>query len=294
MTRTRRLRQLIEADNLTIAPGGYDGLTARLIESAGFPAVYMTGAGTSATYGYPDYGLLTMSEMVANGARMAAATELPVIADADTGYGNELNVFRTVREYERAGVAGIHMEDQTFPKRCGHLDQKQVIPLDDYVAKVRAAVDARTDPDFVIIARTDARAVEGFDAAVVRVNAALEAGADVAFLEAPQTMEEVRNVPKLVQGPCLLNVVRGGKTPNVDLRDAESFGYRLAIVPGVLLAAAIGICDQMLAELKATHRHPKPPGDLSPKELFARVGSAFWDERRERYKLLAPDAKAAE
>src|SRR3954469_12379832 len=158
-THAARLRELLAGDDMGVAPGAYDAITARTIAQAGFSAVYMTGAGTAATLGYPDFGLVTMSEMVANAGRIAAAVELPVIADVDTGYGNELNVFRTVREFERSGVAGIHIEDQEFPKKCGHLEGKQVIPREDYLAKIRAAAAARRDNEFTIIARTDARAV---------------------------------------------------------------------------------------------------------------------------------------
>src|SRR5271170_2610029 len=171
MTKASQLRELLRQDGMITAPGAYDCIGARVIEQAGFAALYMTGAGTAATLGYPDYGLVTMSEMAENAGRIAATVRVPVIADADTGYGNELNVTRTVREYERRGVAGIHIEDQGFPKKCGHLDDKQIIPLDDYLAKIRAAVAARLAPDFTIIARTDARAVEGMEAAIRRANA---------------------------------------------------------------------------------------------------------------------------
>src|SRR3989440_10392305 len=256
MTRARGFRNLLKRERMVVAPGAYDCITAKLIEQAGFSAVYMTGAGTAATLGYPDFGLVTMSEMVANAGRIAAAVELPVIADADTGYGNELNVFRTVREYETAGIAGIHIEDQGFPKKCGHLDDKEIVPREDWLAKIRAAAAARRSADFLVIARTDARAVAGFDEAIARANAAIAAGADMAFVEAPQTLEEVAAVPREVKGPCLLNVVRGGKTPDLDLRDAEAMGYKLAIVPGLLIKSVVGICDRMLAELKASHRHP--------------------------------------
>src|SRR5258707_7944538 len=217
-----RLRELLGQPEMIIAPGAYDGITARLIEQAGFPAVYMTGAGTSMARGFPDFGLLSMSEMAENAAVIARTVEIPVIADADTGYGNELNVTRTVREFEARGVAGIHIEDQASPKRCGHLDGKEIISGPEFVSKIRAAVAARRDPDFLIIARTDARAVAGFDEAIARANAALDAGADMAFVEAPQTMEEIAAVPKRVKGPCLLNVVWGGKTPEIDLREAEA------------------------------------------------------------------------
>src|SRR5260370_6853488 len=175
----------------------------------------MPGAATAATAGFPDYGLVTMTEMVANAGRITAIAKVPLIADADTGYGNELNVVRTVREYARLGVAAIHIEDQGFPKRCGHLDNKEIVPLDDYIAKIRAAADARPDPDFVLIARTDSRAGMGLEEAIRRANAALEAGADIAFVEAPQSMDEGAAVPRQVKGPCLLNVVAGAHTPHV-------------------------------------------------------------------------------
>jgi 2-methylisocitrate lyase-like PEP mutase family enzyme len=294
-TKTRRLRELLAKDGMTIAPGAYDCVTATTIGQAGFSALYMTGAGTSAALGYPDFGLLTMTEMVQNAGRIASSVDIPLVADADTGYGNELNVFRTIREYERAGVAGIHMEDQEFPKRCGHLDNKQVIPTDEYVAKIRAAADARTNPDFLIIARTDARAVNGFEDAVARANAALEAGADMAFVEAPQTMEEVEAVPRQVNGPCLLNVVHRGKTPAVDLNAAEKMGYKLAIVPTLLLRSVIGLCDQLLSELKETKQVPTPIGNLSPHEAFRRFGADEWDELRHKFGgKAAPSNIAAE
>ncbi|MEC7202195.1 MAG: isocitrate lyase/PEP mutase family protein [Pseudomonadota bacterium] len=278
-----KLRKLM-GDGMVVAPGAYDGLTARLISQADFAAVYMTGGGTSSGFGYPDYGLLTMSEMVENAGRIVDAVELPVISDADNGYGNELNTYRTIRAFEKAGVAGVHIEDQAFPKKCGHLDDKELIPLEDYVAKIRAAADARRSDDFVIIARTDARASLGFEEGVRRCNAALEAGADVAFLEAMQTVDELKAAPKEIHGLCLLNVVRGGKTPDVSFAEAEEMGYKIAIVPGLLLIQAIGACDQALADMKAEGRHPKPLADLSPADAFARVGAAEWDPRREQYR----------
>src|SRR5271157_2435009 len=252
MTRASRFRDLLNQDGMIVAPGAYDCITAKLIEQAGFAAVYMTGAGTAASLGYPDFGLVTMSEMVTNAGRLVAAVEVPVVADADTGYGNELNVVGTVREFESRGVAGIHIEDQVFPKKCGHLEGKEIIPREDYVAQIRAAIAARRDGDFMIIARTDARAVAGFDEAIVRANAALAAGADMAFVEAPQTLDEVAAVPRRVSGPCPLNVVYGGKTPDLDLREAEKMGYKLAIVPGLLIKCVVGVCDEALAELKAS------------------------------------------
>ncbi len=288
MTQASRLRALLRRDGMVVAPGAYDCITAKLIEQAGFAAVYMTGAGTAASLGYPDFGLVTMSEMVANARRIAGAVEVPVVADADTGYGNELNVFRTVREFERSGVSGIHIEDQEFPKKCGHLEGKEIVSREDYLAKIRAAIAARSDQDFTIIARTDARAVAGFGEAIARANAALAAGADMAFVEAPQTLEEVAAVPRLVDGHCLLNVVRGGKTPDLDLREAERMGYKLAIVPGLLIQSVIGICDQMLADLRATSRHPPPVKEITVPEMFRRFGADEWDALRERFRA-APD-----
>ncbi len=284
MNQTTKLRALLRDPGMVVAPGAYDGLTAMLVAQAGFPAVYMTGAGTSVAHGYPDFGLLTETEMVANAARMVRAVDVPVVADADTGYGNELNVIRTVQDYERAGVAGIHIEDQVSPKRCGHLDDKELVPREDWIAKIRAAAYARRDRDFMVIARTDSRAVIGFEEAVSRSNAALEAGADMAFLEAPQTMEEIAAVPRLVRGPCLLNVVWGGKTPDIDLREAEKFGYKLAIVPGLLFKATIGACDDVLAELKATHRHPVPKREMTVREAFNRAGAEEWGMFRTKFR----------
>src|SRR5207237_6006090 len=183
MSSGRKLRELMSRGGLVVAPGAYDALTARLIEEAGFDAVYMTGAGTSASLGYPDYGMVTLSEMVETAGRLARAVGVPVIADSDTGYGNELNAIRAVQEFTSRGVAGIHVEDQVFPKRCGHLDDKQVIAAEDYLTKVRMMAAGRPDPDLVLIARTDARAPLGFEAAIERANAALAAGADCIFVE---------------------------------------------------------------------------------------------------------------
>jgi 2-methylisocitrate lyase-like PEP mutase family enzyme len=295
MGRGRQFRELLRRDGITIAPGAYDCITARSIAQAGFGGVYMTGAGTAATLGYPDYGLVTMSEMADNAGRIAAAVDVPVIADADTGYGNELNATRTVREYERRGVAGLHIEDQGFPKKCGHLDNKVIVSLDEYLAKIRAAIAAKRDPDFLIIARTDSRAVLGFEEAVRRANAALAAGADMAFVEAPQTIEEVAAVPRLVKGLCLLNVVWRGKTPEVAFGDAERMGYRLAIVPGMLFKAVIGVCDATLSELRSTDRHPVPMQSMTVREAFRRVGADEWDAVSDRFAVGKPaPVKAAE
>ncbi|MGB6943979.1 MAG: isocitrate lyase/PEP mutase family protein [Bryobacteraceae bacterium] len=283
MSKASELRDRLRESGMLTAPGAYDCITARMIEQAGFNAVYMTGAGTAAALGYPDYGLVTMSEMVENAGRIAGAVKVPVIADADTGYGNELNVTRTVREYEQRGVAGIHIEDQGFPKKCGHLENKAIIPLDDYLAKIRAAVAAKRDGDFLIIARTDARAVLGFEEAIRRANASLDAGADMAFVEAPESLEEVEAVPRLVRGSCLLNMVWRGKTPDVSIDDAETMGYKLAILPVLLFNAVVGVCDKMLDELTQKRRHPLPMADVAPKEFFRRMGAEEWDKVRTTY-----------
>lgn len=283
------LKALIQSGPMVVAPGAYDCLTAKLVEQAGFPAVYMTGAGTSVAHGLPDYGLLTMTEMVANAGRMAATVGVPLVSDADTGYGNELSVYRTVQEFERAGVAAIHIEDQVFPKRCGHLDGKELVSREDYAAKIRAAAAARRTTDFLIIARTDARGVAGFDEAAARLIMALEAGADMAFFEAPQTVEEVAAVPRAVKGPCLFNNVLSGKTPAIPHEEIARMGYRLAIVPGMLMSSIIGLCDKLLAELKATGLTPATFSGGGPGVTFARVGAAEWDARRTAYRT---DVKA--
>jgi len=283
MSKGKIFRDALKRGMVT-APGCFECIGARAIERAGFEAVYMTGAGTAATLGYPDYGLVTMSEMADNAGRIATAIKLPVIADADTGYGNELNAIRTVREYEKRGVAGIHIEDQGFPKKCGHLEDKTIAPLEDYVAKIRAAVSAKVDPNFLIIARTDSRAVLGFEEAIRRANAALAAGADMAFVEAPQNLEETSAVPKLVKGPCMLNMVWRGKTPDLSMEEAAKLNYAFMILPGVLTRTVVGACDAALADLKAKGRHPVPQSDITPQQGFNLNGAAEWDGYRARFR----------
>jgi len=237
---TARLRELLAGPDLIVAPGAYDALSARLIAQAGFPAVYMTGFGTAASMlGQPDVGLLTMSEMVSRAAALTSVLgEVPLIADADTGYGNPINIRRTIQEYERAGVAAVHIEDQVWPKKCGHLEGKQVIPLREMVQKIRAAVDARQDPDLVIIGRTDANGVHGLDEALRRATAYLEAGADVLLIEAPRSLKEVRTITETFVGvPLLFNLVESGKTPPLSLDEIHEFGYKLVIYSVSLLFA---------------------------------------------------------
>ncbi len=274
----QRLRQTLSEGSLIVAPGAYDCLSAKAVQAAGFPAIYMTGMGTSACrLGLPDYGLATMSEMVSNAAAMTFAVETPIIADADTGYGNELNMTRTVREYERQGVAGIHIEDQVFPKKCGHLESKSVIGHDAYISKIRAAVDARSNPDFIIIARTDANGVLGFDAAIRRANSALDAGADLALVEAPTSIEQLRAVPERVNGPCVLNVLIGGKSPLLSLEQIEEFGYRMVLLSDALLGTAMAAYDAALHSVLTAKGPLHLPDITSPREVFQRLGSDDWD-----------------
>jgi 2-methylisocitrate lyase-like PEP mutase family enzyme len=246
-----RLRALLDSGQTIVAPGAFDPLAARLVEEAGFPAVYMTGFGTSAALiGRPDVGLLTMTEMADSAGRIAACVDIPVIADADTGYGNPLNVIRTVGAYEAAGVAGIHIEDQVAPKKCGHMDGKLVIPAEEMVAKVRAAVEARTQPEFVIIARTDARAVEGLERALERGRMYREAGADVLFIEAVVTEAEAEEAARAFPGvPLLFNWAEGGKTPPISLERLKEMGYRIVIFPISTLLAATAAMRWILQEI---------------------------------------------
>ncbi|HET6965803.1 MAG TPA: isocitrate lyase/PEP mutase family protein [Acidimicrobiales bacterium] len=260
----RVLRELLAGDDLVVAPGAFDALSARLIEEAGFPAVYMTGFGTAASLlGRPDIGLLSGTEMIDNARRIAGCVGVPVIADADTGYGNAVNVIRTVRDYERAGVAGIHIEDQVMPKRCGHLTGKVLVPADEMASKIRAAVAARTDPDFVVIARTDARAVEGLDAALRRAAHYLECGADVLFVEAPENDDEIETVARHFTGvPLLFNWAEGGRTPPVSLERLRQLGFRIVIFPiGALLSAATSM-RSFLTSLRRDGTSASGLGDL--------------------------------
>ncbi len=236
MTGPQKLRALLAQDRLVLAPFTYDAFTARIAEAAGFQCIYMSGFGTSMSKGFPDAGLLTQTEMVQNARSIVQAVSAPVIADADTGYGNPINVWRTVREYEAAGVAAIHVEDQVFPKRCGFFAGKDVIPLEDAVQKVRAAVDARSDPSFVIIARSDALAVHGWDETVRRCRAFREAGADLLFVDGIQTADDLHDYAhNLGDLPLLYN---GGTLPAADV---ESLGFRVQIHRGPMFAVYLTV-----------------------------------------------------
>jgi 2-methylisocitrate lyase-like PEP mutase family enzyme len=254
LTPAARLRALLRDNRCIVAPGVADALAARLVALEGFEAIYMTGFGTSLTrLGMPDVGLLTATEMVDNASRIADASGLPLVADADTGYGNPINVRRTIRDYEKAGVAGVHIEDQTWPKRCGHLAGKRVIPTAEMVAKIKAACDARHDADFMIISRTDAIAVEGLETALERGERYREAGADMLFIEAPVGRAEVERVARHFTGvPLLYNMAASGKTPDLPADELGRLGFRLAIYPNWLILAAIPAMQHLLRELKSS------------------------------------------
>src|SRR5215472_9645740 len=255
-----------------------------LIEQRGFAAVYLTGGGYSRANGYPDLGLLTLSENVRFIGLTVEAVSVPVIADADTGYGNAVNVLRTVREYEKSGVAAFHIEDQVSPKKCGHYEGKEVISAAEMVGKIHAAVDTRQDPDLVIIARSDARAVEGLQAAIDRVNAYLEAGADVGFVEAPQNAEELRIVGRNVRGPALVNVFEGGKTPMLPASELDAMGFRLGIYPSQTHRAAIRAAQRVLTALKEDGDTGRVEGDLATfQEREDAVGTSRWHALEEKY-----------
>ena len=251
MNRRQRLRQLINRKQGLIVPGAYDGVSAKLVERAGFPVAYMTGYGVSASrLGLPDMGFAGLGDMADQARNMAGAVSIPLIADADTGYGNALNVRRTVALYESAGVAGLHLEDQQMPKRCGHLAGKIVVSAEEFAAKIRAAVEARTDPDFVIIARTDAIAVNGLDDALHRAEAAVKAGADMLFVEAPTTEEQIERVARAFDTPLLFNYAPGGRSPLPPFARLRELGYAVILLPVDTLFVAARAIQGFLRELK--------------------------------------------
>ena len=251
--RNQRLRHLLAGEDIVMAPGAHDALTARIAEMCGFEAVYMTGAGTVNTQlGMPDHSIITLTEMVQSAARLAKATKLPIVSDADTGYGGVLNVMRTVKEFEAAGISGIHLEDQVMPKRCGHLQGKEIIPLEEMQAKIRAACHARTDPDFVIIARVDARAPLGFDEAVKRGKAYMDAGADMIFPEALESEAEFRSYAKELAAPLLANMTEFGKTPFFSAAEFREMGYRMVIFPASAMRVALKAIYDLFSEIRQT------------------------------------------
>jgi 2-methylisocitrate lyase-like PEP mutase family enzyme len=281
-----KLKAMVGSGEPVLAPGVYDALMAKIAEVQGFDAAYMTGYGTAAgIFGLPDIGLVTLTEMVSNAGRIAEAVNIPLIADADTGYGNPVNVVRTVREYEKAGVAAIHIEDQTWPKRCGHMTGKSVIEADDMVGKIKAAVDARKDRNFLIIARTDAIATHGFEQAIERGHLYAGAGADILFIEAPVNMEQVRQIPILMYPcPTLLNL--SPRTPNVNLDEIRSMGYAVAIYPGVCLAAVVSGCMQELKRLRETGKQRELADVIqSFLQLNSFLGADYYNNLEQKYRV---------
>jgi methylisocitrate lyase len=247
MNRTSRFRQMIEAPEILVLPGVHDALSLRIAEQSGFLAVTCGGySATAGLLGQPDVAQLTMTEMAEMYARLCDSTELPLFADADTGYGNTTNVARTLRAYERAGVAGLFIEDQVSPKRCGHMEGKRVVPAAEMVAKLKAALDARVDADLIICARTDARAVHGLSEAIERAQLYREAGADLLFVEAPVTVEEMRRVCSEIPAPCLANNIEGGRTPILSARQLEEMGYATVTWP-------VSACYTMAKALRETY-----------------------------------------
>jgi len=282
------LKQLFKRDRLLVAPGCFDGLSARLVEEAGFEAAYLSGGAVARSMGIPDIGLVTMSEVIDRAAQVVAAVKIPIIADADTGYGNAVNLVRSVREFERTGVAAIHIEDQITPKRCGHLDGKEVIPLAEMEKKLQAALASRSDPDFSIIARTDARGVHGFDDAIRRGRAFAELGVDAVFVEAPQSEAELEEIPRaLANVPLLVNVFKGGKTPMLPVERLQQMGYRIAIYPSETQRAAIHAMRQALGLLKREGTTEKMDDALTTfKERDKVVGLDEWQQLEKQYLAL--------
>src|SRR6185437_4015552 len=274
------LRQHLSSGELLLVPGAYDALSARIIEEAGFAAVYVTGAGfANAAFGLPDIGLVSSTELITHAGRVTAAVSVPVIVDADTGYGGVLQVQRTVAELERAGAAAIQLEDQADPKRCGHFDGQRLIPAQEMVQKIRVAAATRSDSALVLVARTDARGAEGFDAAVARARAYVAAGADVIFVEAPRSADELRALPRLIGAPLLANMVEGGKTPVQGAAQLRAAGYAIALYANTALRAAIAAVSQAMATLRADGGSDALAGLIAP-----------WDERQRLVRLAGYQA----
>jgi 2-methylisocitrate lyase-like PEP mutase family enzyme len=285
MNARQQLKRLLKRDRLLVAPGCFDGLSARLVEEAGFEAVYLSGGAVARSMGIPDIGLVTMSEVIERAAQVVSAVKIPVIADADTGYGNAVNLVRTIREFERTGVAAIHIEDQITPKRCGHLDGKEVVSLAEMEKKLEAALAGRTDPDFCMIARTDARGVHGFDDAIRRGRAFAKLGVEAVFIEAPQSESELEEIPRALPGiPLLVNVFKGGKTPMLSVDRLQSLGYRIAIYPSETQRAGIHAMRQALDLLKRDGTTEAMDAALTTfKERDRIVGLDDWQALESRY-----------
>jgi 2-methylisocitrate lyase-like PEP mutase family enzyme len=285
MNPRQTLKQLLKRDKLLVAPGCFDGLSGRLVEEAGFEAVYLSGGAVARSMGIPDIGLVTMSEVIERAAQVVSAVRIPVIADADTGYGNAVNLVRAIRELERTGVAAIHIEDQITPKRCGHLDGKEVIPLPEMEKKLEAALAGRTDPDFGIIGRTDARGVHGFDDAIRRARAFAKIGVDAVFVEAPQSEAELAEIPRAIRDiPLLVNVFKGGKTPMLRADRLQELGYRIAIYPSETQRAGIYAMRLALGLLKREGTTEGMDGALTTfKDRDQIVGLDDWQKLERQY-----------
>ena len=278
-----QFRKMLEGKKIITAPGAFDALSAKIIEQAGFSAIYLTGGGLSRTWGFPDLGLMTLVENASFIGRVCDSVEIPVIADADTGYGNVLNVIRTVREYERTGVACFHLEDQVTPKRCGHYEGKEVVEKGEMIGKIKAAADTRKDAALSIIARTDARAVLGLDEAIERGNEYAEAGADIVFVEAPQSLEELKRIADEIDAPVMANMIKGSRTPLMTSEELEAMGYKVAIYPNEAHRAAIWAvreCIHHLREKGTTEGFDNMIDFASREEI---VGTPHWLAMAEKY-----------
>jgi 2-methylisocitrate lyase-like PEP mutase family enzyme len=281
---TTKLRAMFTAGRTIVAPGAFDGLSARLVEQAGFPAVYASGGAMARSTGVPDIGLISPDEIVSRLAAMVEVVGIPLIADADTGYGNALNAQRAARAFERAGVAAFHLEDQTFPKKCGHYDDKALVPVAEMVQKLRAVRDVLQDPDFIVIARTDAIAVEGYSAAIDRAGRYIEAGADVIFVEAPTSEAEIADIAQRLPGWKLINMFQGGKTPLLPIARLQELGYHCVIIPSDTQRAAIKAMQRVLATIARDGSSAAMSADMvSFKEREAVIDTAGFLDRDKRY-----------
>ena len=279
-----RLRSLVESGRTLLIPGATNALTGRLIEEAGFDAAYATGAGIANTFlGVPDIGILSLQEMALHAAAITNAIDIPLIVDADTGFGNAVNVWHTVRTLERAGASALQLEDQTFPKRCGHFDGKSVVPAEEMAAKVRAAVEARSDPNLLIIARTDARSTNSLEEACRRAAMYRAAGADILFVEAPQSEDEIRIIAREVEGPKVLNIVEGGKTPALSLERAAELGFSIVLYANLPLVVSMHAVSGFLAHLKAHGHAEGGPERATFEQRQALVKKDFFDLMSKRY-----------
>jgi 2-methylisocitrate lyase-like PEP mutase family enzyme len=281
---TAKLRSLFASGRIAVAPGAFDGMSARLVAQAGFPAVYASGGAIARSAGVPDLGLIPVDAIVDRLASMVDVVDVPVIADADTGYGNALNAQAAARAFERAGVAAFHLEDQTFPKKCGHYDDKRVVPTAEMVQKLKAVRDALHDPDFVVIARTDALAVQGFEAAIERASAYIAAGADMIFVEAPTSETEIAAIAKRLPGLKLINMFAGGKTPLIPVQRLQALGYHLVIIPSDTQRAAIKAMQRVLAAIARDGSAASMAGDMVTfKEREIIIDTPAFIERDKRY-----------